>query len=218
MGRRAIRLLAAASLLAAALLVPGRALAQGGITVVTGLVTSNGQPAPSGTVVLVTLPTGVAVGVALTGQTGFAANQYRIDLPTTTGLDGQLLRVQALINGAAQPVVATAPAITFASNRVFTINVNVADPTELPLFTALNPLTSPEITEIITTFDYFSGTYLSYVPGLPGNTFTTVKRNTVLIMTLKRDALIVVGGPVYAVRAGVPTPIPIGTVLTVFLQ
>lgn len=50
-------------------LVPGTAAAQG-VTVITGRISIDGAPAPSGTVVVATSASGAAVGVAMTGGSG----------------------------------------------------------------------------------------------------------------------------------------------------
>ncbi len=213
MGLQTIRILAAAILIAI-LALPGAAVAQGGVTVVTGFVTVDGQPAPLGTALIITSPNGAALGATVTGGSGFVSNQYRFDLQAAAGLEGRVLRVQAIISGVAQPVSEAAPSITFVSNRVFTLNVSVMEtPSELPIAAALGTLINPETTEVVTSFDYSSARYQSFVPGLPGNTLAVIRKNSVLILTLKRDAVITVGGITYPVRVGTPTPIPIGSAL-----
>ncbi len=207
------------ALLLASLALPGVAMAQGGVTVVTGFVTVDGQPAPLGTPVIITSPNGAALGAAVTGGVGFAANQYRFDLQATAGLEGRLLRVQAVISGVVQPASESAPSITFVSNRVFNLNVAVVEtPAELPIAAAIGVLINQDITEVITSFDYSTARYYSYVPGLPGNTLSVVRRNSVLTLTLKRDGAVTVAGVTYPVRAGTPTPIPIGSTLTIVVQ
>ncbi|MBM4406203.1 MAG: hypothetical protein FJ039_08500 [Chloroflexi bacterium] len=104
---------------------PSVASAQG-VTVVTGNVTIDGNPAPAGTTVRVLNGT-TAVGTSTTGASGASANQYRIDITASDALNGKTLSVVAVIGGQDSPTTG-APTFTFAANRVFTVNVAAQTP------------------------------------------------------------------------------------------
>jgi len=71
--------------------------------------------------------------------------------------------------------------------------------------------------ELVTSFDYASGLYQAYVPGLAGNVLTEIKPNSVIILTLTADATVIVSGVSFAVTAGVPTPLPVGNTVSITL-
>ena len=64
--------------------------------------------------------------------------------------------------------------------------------------------------EIASSFNYGTGKYEAYVPGLPGNSLTGVQPSSVIIITLTESTTVVVSGISYPVRAFVPTPLPVG--------
>ena len=69
-----------------------------GVTVITGEVTFSGTAAPAGTQVRVVDANGSVAGSTTTGQSGFAANGYRIDISLSSGdpLTGATVSLQAL--------------------------------------------------------------------------------------------------------------------------
>ena len=77
-------LLCAIAMIVALSCAPVLVSAQGGASVFTGRVTIDGAPAPANTRVQLSLQaTGALVGESLTGSSGLAADQYRIDVQST---------------------------------------------------------------------------------------------------------------------------------------
>ena len=72
--------------------------------------------------------------------------------------------------------------------------------------------------EIASSFNYGTGKYEAYVPGLPGNSLTGVQPSSVIIITLTESTTVVVSGISYPVRALVPTPLPVGADVTISVQ
>ena len=50
--------------------------------------------------------------------------------------------------------------------------------------------------EVVTGYDYASGLWQSYVPGLPGNSLATIQPNSVLFITVMEDTTVIVSGVV----------------------
>jgi hypothetical protein len=69
--------------------------------------------------------------------------------------------------------------------------------------------------EVVTAFDYSTGTYQAYVPGLPGNKLTTISPNSVIFVTLKQNATVKVSGVSFEVKANTPTPLPVGSTVSI---
>ena len=129
-----------AVMLTAALLAIGLlgsiAFAQG-VTVFTGSVTINGQAAPAGTTVIVSLQQdGRQLGSAVTGGSGFAANQYRIDIQAESFIEGKAVVISV-------PGRSGSATATFSANRVFTRDVDASGTapaaTQTPAATATSP-------------------------------------------------------------------------------
>ena len=72
--------------------------------------------------------------------------------------------------------------------------------------------------EVVTGYDYASGLWQSYVPGLPGNSLVTIQPNSVLFITVMQDTTVVVSGVAYNLSANTPTPVPVGTAVTIAVQ
>ena len=72
--------------------------------------------------------------------------------------------------------------------------------------------------EVVTGYDYASGLWQSYVPGLPGNSLVTIQPNSVLFITVMEDTTVVVSGVAYNIVADTPTPIPVGAAVTIAVQ
>ncbi len=94
-----------------------------GVTVITGTVTIDGEPAPEGTTVQATLVDGTIIGTVKTGASGLNADQYRIDVQASSSLQEQTIVVTAVLEGQTSPAVGPPKAI-FLANRV--VNVDVA--------------------------------------------------------------------------------------------
>jgi hypothetical protein len=125
------------------LAVPAGAFAQGGVTVVTGTVTVDGAAAPAGTTVRISRGATVVITVQTGSAPGSTADFYRADITASGDLEGQVMTVQAVINGVASPA-AGAPTFTFAGNRVFTVSVaatSAPPPPAAPAAITLTPST-----------------------------------------------------------------------------
>ena len=194
-------------LTAAALALAVAVVSAQGVTVFTGTVTIDGQPAPAGTQVSVTLQDGTVVGSGFTGSSGLDADQYRIDIQATASLAGQTVNV--IVAGASQAAQATE---VFSAGRVF--SVNVVATASLPAETVLAPLEDTGNLELVSSFNYDTGGYQAYVPNLPGNQLSAILPNTALFITVTQDTVIVVSGVTFTIRAFVPTPVPVGPVVT----
>ena len=72
--------------------------------------------------------------------------------------------------------------------------------------------------EVVTGYDYASGLWQSYVPGLPGNSLATIQPNSVLFITVMEDTTVIVSGVAYNISADTPTPIPVGAAVTIVVQ
>ena len=72
--------------------------------------------------------------------------------------------------------------------------------------------------EIASSFNYGTGKYEAYVPGLPGNSLTGVQPSSVIVITLTESTTVVVSGISYPVRALVPTPLPVGADVTILVR
>jgi hypothetical protein len=110
-------------------------------------------------------------------------------------------------------VVATVGGVT--ANQTITVT---ATQTVVPAVTALGPLTNTQSLNIATSFDYSTGKYNSFVPGLPGNSLVDISPNSVIFITMTRDTTIVVSGVSFRVMANTPTPLPVGAAVTITVQ
>ena len=106
-------------------------------------------------------------------------------------------------------VITTVGTTTANSSLVIT-----AQPTSVTAVAGLANLVNTQNLSIVTTFDYASGKYQSYVPSLSGNSMTAIAPNTVLFFTLTKDTNVIVSGITFRCLANTPTPIPVGAVLT----
>ena len=121
------------------------ALAQGGVTVVTGSVTIDGAAAPAGTTVEAVFNNGV-IGTTTTGLPGFQPNQYRIDIQASGNLENQVVTLR--VPGQTTPTPAT---FTFSGNRLFQVNVaavRAAVPTATPVPPTATPVPPPTATSV----------------------------------------------------------------------
>jgi|GEM_PF-6429705 len=136
--RTSLRLLIGTALIVSlilGILASSAVLAQGGVTVVTGSVTIDGNPAPAGTTVEAVFNNAV-VGSTTTGRDGFQANQYRIDITASGNLEGQVVTLRVPNQASATPAT-----FTFSANRVFTVNVAAVRPA--PTATPVPPTATP---------------------------------------------------------------------------
>jgi hypothetical protein len=84
---------------------------------------------------------------------------------------------------------------------------------------ALAALVNTQNVNIVTAFDHATGTYLSYVPSLAGNSLTTIGPNSVIFVTMTVDTIITVSGITFpVVKANVATPLPVGAAVTITVQ
>ena len=192
---------------AALALTSGLASAQG-VTVLAGTVTIDGQAAPAGTEVTVSLQDGTAVGTGITGSSGLPANQYRIDIQTTAALEGQTVNLN--VAGTTQAAQATA---VLSANLARTVDIVAT--TGLAAETVLAPLENTGNLDVVSAFNYDTTLFEAYVPGLPGNPLRIIRPSTVLIITVTQDTTVVVSGVLFNIRAFVPTPVPVGSSITV---
>ncbi len=95
---------------------------------------------------------------------------------------------------------------------------SAAAATGRPAGTALITLEAAGNLEVVTGYDYASGLWQSYVPGLPGNTLTTIQPNSVLFITVTEDTTVIVSGVAYNISANTPTPVPVGAAVTIAVQ
>lgn len=72
--------------------------------------------------------------------------------------------------------------------------------------------------EIVSGYNYASRRWEAYVPGLPGNTLTSVFPNSVLIVTVKAETTIVVSGVTFSLRPGEPLPVGVKDTVTITVQ
>lgn len=208
----------AMALAVAALLAASPAVSAQGVTVVTGAVTIDGEQAPAGTLVRISLADGTEIAIATTGTIGLMAHQYRADLAANSAWLGRTIIVQALVDGALSPATGPATA-TFAANRVLSIDVAASTrPPGVAVEVLLAPLVSIGTLEIATSFNYDLSRYEAFVPGLSGNPLTTIVPHSVLSLTITRDAVVVVSGVVFQIRAQISTPIPVGSDVTFQLR
>jgi len=81
--------------------------------------------------------------------------------------------------------------------------------------TVLAPMEATGKLEIVSAYNYSTGAYLAYVPGLPGNPLTTISPNSVIFVTMTSDATVTVSGVSFSVKANTPTPLPVGSSVTI---
>ena len=214
--RRWLGLCLAASLLLWASAFAPLASAQG-VTVFTGRVTTDGNPISAGTLIQVSLQDGTVTGQGFTGVQGFGVNEYRIDIQATPSLQGQIVFIQAVVAGTPKPETSP-PSAFFVGGQVLTVNVSISSvPGAVTPATALTGLIATGSLELITSFNYDTRLYEGYVPNLPGDSLTLIRPNSVLVITTTQDLAIVVSGINFTVRAGIPTPIPVGATVSITL-
>ncbi len=95
---------------------------------------------------------------------------------------------------------------------------SAAAATGRPAGQALAALEATGNLEVVTGYDYASGLWQSYVPGLPGNSLATIQPNSVLFITVMEDTTVIVSGVAYNIAADTPTPVPVGAAVTVVVQ
>ena len=98
-----------------------------GVTVITGRITNDDQPAPEGTTVQAALLDGTIIGAGVSGASGLDPDQYRIDIQAAAALEAQTFTVVAVIDGQASPPTG-APTATFVANRVLTVDISAQTP------------------------------------------------------------------------------------------
>lgn len=81
--------------------------------------------------------------------------------------------------------------------------------------TALASLEAAGNLEMVTAFNYTSATSEAYVPGLPGNVLATIQPNSVITVTVTAVTTITVSGVQFTVQANTPTPLPVGSSVTI---
>ncbi len=188
-----------------------------GVTVFTGSVTSDGNPVSAGILVQVMLQDGTVIGLGATGNQGFAINEYRVDVQSTPSLQGQIVYVRAVIGGVSKPE-ANPPAVIFAAGQLLTVNVPISSvPGAVPPADALTTIVATGALEIVTSFNYDTRLYESFVPSLPGDSLRLIRPNSVLIITTTQDLAIVVGSNSFTIRANIPTPVPVGATVSITL-
>ncbi len=208
----------AMALAVATLLAAAPAASAQGVTVITGAVTIDGAPAPAGTLVRISLADGTEIASATTGTNGLMAHQYRADLEANSAWEGRTIVVQALVDGALSPSTGP-PTATFAANRVLSVDIAASTrPPGVAVEFLLAPLISIGTLELASSFNYDLSRYEAFVPGLPGNPLTTIVPHSVLFLTITRDAVVVVSGATFQIRAQIPTPIPVGSDVTFQLR
>ena len=84
--------------------------------------------------------------------------------------------------------------------------------------TVLSSLVNSQNLNIVTAFDYGTGKYQSYVPALAGNSLVSIAPNTVLFITMTKDTTVTVSGIAFNLKANVPTPLPVGAAVTIFVS
>ena len=95
---------------------------------------------------------------------------------------------------------------------------SAAAATGRPVGQALAALEATGNLEVVTGYDYASGLWQSYVPGLPGNSLVTIQPNSVLFITVMEDTTVIVSGVAYNIAADTPTPVPVGAAVTIVVQ
>ena len=120
----------AAIVAAAALGLASPASAQD-VTVIHGRVTIDDAPAPAGTEVNVVAQDGTVVGAGVTGTGGLDPDQYRVDIQSTSNLEGQT--VSLVLPGFEQREQAVA---VFAANRAREVDIQASTPGATPTPTA----------------------------------------------------------------------------------
>ena len=95
---------------------------------------------------------------------------------------------------------------------------SAAAATGRPAGQALAALEATGNLEVVTGFDYASGVWQSYVPGLPGNTLVTIQPNSVLFITVMEDTTVIVSGVARNLIADTPIPVSVGAAVTIVVQ
>ncbi|MBI2867389.1 MAG: hypothetical protein HYX97_03530 [Chloroflexi bacterium] len=139
---------------------------------------------------------------------GVAALPAPAPATDVTGAFSATVLVPQLAAGT-QPVVATAGGVTASASIAVTAAVQ-----QVAVTTAFAGLTTAGTLNAAFGFDYSTGLFTSFVPGVPGNTFSQIQPNTVIFLTVTVQTTVRVSGVTFTVRANTPTPIPVGAALT----
>jgi hypothetical protein len=83
---------------------------------------------------------------------------------------------------------------------------------------ALSPLTATGNLELVTSFNYTTALFEAFVPGLAGNVLAVIQPNSVIIVTVTQNTTIIVSGITFAIQANTPTPLPVGSSVTITVQ
>lgn len=188
-----------------------------GVTVITGQITLDGNAAGGGNLVQVTLQDGTVIGQAFTGVMGFADNEYRVDIQSTASLQGEIVFVQVVINGTPKPET-NPPSAFFFAGQLLTVHVSASSiPGSVGTADALAAMIGTGFLEIVTSFNYGTRLYESFVPNLSGDSLTIIRPSSVLVITTTQDLAIVVSDIPFTIGAGIPTPVPVGTTVSIAL-
>ena len=186
----------------------------------TGRVTLDGQPAPSGTLVRALDEGGVVIGETRTGRDGLAPDQYRLDvsLESSSPRIGSTLSLQALTSTGTWSPPSGVETVQLARNTVLTRDIAATAQPSGPLDpeTALRELTSRGLLLLASAAPPGGTRFGAYVPGLPADTLTQIEPHGILALTLTRNARISVSGrAAVQVAAETPTFFSIGPVVSV---
>ena len=84
----------------------------------------------------------------------------------------------------------------------------------VPVATALAPLINTGHLVLVSSFNYDTALFESFVPGL-GGSLTLIRPHSVLTIRLSVAHTVIVSGNPFPIRADTPTPVPVETAVTI---
>ena len=94
--------------------------------------------------------------------------------------------------------------------------ITTESPDPLPVTLALAELIKTGHLVMASSFNYDTALYEAFVPNLGGN-LTEIRPNSVLILRLSQPLTVVVNGRAFPVTANTPTPVPVGSSVSISL-
>jgi len=170
---------------------------------------NSGPPGTSVTVAGTSFPVFTSVANLTIGGNGVALNGVNTD---ANGNFSTTILIPGLTTGTAT-VVATVGTTTANTSIVVTSQAST-----VPATTALAALVNTQNLNIVTSFNYATGTYQAYVPALAGNSLVNISPNSVIFVTMTKTTTVIVSGISFTVQANVPTPLPVGAAVTITTQ
>jgi hypothetical protein len=123
----------------------------------------------------------------------------------------------AVGNSAALTLSAPDAAGSLGANKAIVIDTT-PPPGPVPAPIALAPLINTGHLVLVTSFNYTTALDEAFVPNSPGNVLKEIRPNSVLIITLSVAHTVVVSGISFPITANTPTPVPVGAIVTIWVQ